>query len=126
MSERPENTQKLLSCLGLCVRAGKVTFGVPMICEALRKGGRNAPLIVLEAADTSENTHKKISDKCGYYKVRLIKLETDGAILASAIGKSSFVAAVAITDTQLCCLAEQYIRLVLFCLLCYRCCSLWL
>ena len=31
--------KKFLSSLGLCARAGKVIFGVPMICEAMKKGG---------------------------------------------------------------------------------------
>ena len=109
MSERPENTQKLLSCLGLCVRAGKVTFGVPMICEALRKGGRNAPLIVLEAADTSENTHKRLTDKCSFYGTRLVRIECTGEMLAKRLGKSGSLAAVAISDKSLCVMVEQYL-----------------
>ena len=98
--------KRLLSALGLCARARKITVGVPMICDALRHGGIN---LVFEACDTSENTHKKISDKCGYYKVRHIKLSSDSATLAAAIGKRSSVAAVAIGDAQLSVLAEKYI-----------------
>ena len=88
----------LLSTLGLCVRARRVIFGVPMICEALRHGGKDAPSLVLEAADTSENTHKKITDKCLFYGVEKIRIDADGGELASRIGKSSSLAAVAITD----------------------------
>ena len=65
MSEmRQGDERKVLSLLGLCVRAGKVIFGVPMICEAMRKGGAAKPCAVFEASDTSDNTHKRISDKC--------------------------------------------------------------
>ena len=110
MSERPENTQKLLSCLGLCVRAGKVIFGVPMICEALRKGGRSAPSIVFEAADTSENTHKRLSDKCAFYGVRRVRLDCTGEMLAERLGKSGSLAAVAVTDKSLCVMIEQYLK----------------
>ena len=98
--------KRLLSALGLCARARKITVGVPMICDALRKGGVR---LVFEASDTSENTHKRISDKCGYYKVRHIRLGSDSATLAAAIGKSSSIAAVAVEDAQLSALAEKYI-----------------
>ena len=40
-----KQTEKILSALGLCVRAGKVIFGVPMICDALKKGGANKPVL---------------------------------------------------------------------------------
>lgn len=103
------NEKKLLGALGLCARARKLIFGVPMICEAMRGGGKNYPLIILEAADTSDNTHKKIADKAAFYKVRTVRLNCDGATLASALGKTSSLAAVAITDEQMCRMAEKYI-----------------
>ena len=101
---------KLLSSLGICMRAGAVIAGVPLICTALKKGGAVAPKLVIEASDTSDNTHKRISDRCAYYGVRRVRLESDGTALAAAIGKSSSVAAVAVTDESLCRLAEKYIR----------------
>lgn len=87
---------RILGSLGLCSKAGKLIFGVPMIIEAMQKG-KNV-LLVLEAGDTSDNTHKKISDKCNFYQVEKIQLDIDGGALASAVGKSSTLAAVAITD----------------------------
>ena len=104
-----ENEKKLLCSLGLCARAGKVIFGVPMICEAMRRGGKGQPLLILEATDTSENTHKKIADKAAYYKVRTVRLECDGATLALALGKTSSLAAIAINDVQMCRMIEKYI-----------------
>ena len=101
--------QRLLGSLGLCARARKLIFGVPMICEAMRKGGKNTPVLIFEAADTSDNTHKKIADKAAYYKVRTVRLKCDGATLASALGKTSSLAAVAITDDQMCRMVEKYI-----------------
>lgn len=80
-----------------------------MICEAMKNGGKNAPLIIFEAADTSENTHKRIADKSAYYGVRTVRLNCDGATLASALGKTSSLAAVAITDEQMCKMVEKYI-----------------
>ena len=71
---RMKDDKKFLSALGLCVRAGKVIFGVPQVCEAMRKGGKNSPVTVFEASDTSENTRKRISDKCTYYNIKHMKL----------------------------------------------------
>ena len=101
--------KKILSALGLCVRAGKAVFGVPMICDAMRKGGEKSPVLVLSAADISDNTQKRITDKCGYYKVKHIKLGCGGETLAAALGKTSFLAAVAITDKNMSMMVEKYI-----------------
>ncbi len=102
--------KKLLSVLGLGAKSGGVIYGVPMICDALReKRGQRYPRLVFEAADTSDNTHKRISDKCTFYRVRLIKLGVGGAELGRALGKSSFLAAVALTNENLSALAERYI-----------------
>ena len=103
------DTEKVLSSLGLCVKAGKVIFGVPMICEAMKKGGKAFPVAVLEASDVSENTHKRISDRCAYYGVRLIKLSIGGEELALSLGKSAFIGAVAVTDKKLFSVVEKHI-----------------
>ena len=102
-------TEKLLSALGLCVRAGKVIFGVPMICDALKKGGTNKPVLIIEASDTSDGTHKKIADKSAFYQVRTVRIDCDGATLASALGKTASLAAVAIKDKDMCKIVEKYI-----------------
>ena len=101
---------KLLSSLGLCARARALVIGTPMVIESLRKGGADKPRLVLEASDTSENTHKKIADKCAYYKVRLVRLECNTTELSDAIGKKSSVAAVAICDENFCKLLEKHIQ----------------
>lgn len=88
--------KRILSSLGLCSKAGKLIFGVPMIIEAMQKKKRI--YLVLEAGDTSDNTHKKITDKCSFYGVEKIRLEADSGALSSAVGKSSSLAAIAITD----------------------------
>ena len=100
---------RLLSCLGLCVRAGKVIFGVPQIVEAMRRGGANAPVTVFEAADTSENTHKRITDKCKTYQTKHIRLAVDGATLAAALGKTASLGAVAVTDPRMSEMVEEHI-----------------
>ena len=104
-----ESTKKILSSLGLCAKAGKLIYGVPMICEALRKGGASKPALVIESSDTSDGTHKKIADKTAFYQVRLVRIDCDGATLASALGKTSLLAAVAIKDEKMCSIVEKYI-----------------
>lgn len=95
-----------ISSLGLCAKAGKLICGVPMITEAMQKGKR--VYLVLEASDTSDNTHKRISDKCDFYGVKKIQLDIDCGALGSAVGKSSVLAAVAITDESFCNMIGKY------------------
>lgn len=101
--------QKILLSLGLCARARALVFGVPMVCDSMRKSGKSFPLLVLEAADTSENTHKKLADKCSYYNIRHVRLSYTGEELAAAVGKGAFIGAVAVTDENFVKLIEKYI-----------------
>ena len=114
MSEKINITdeKKLLGALGLCARARKLIFGVPMICEALRRGGDGPIRIVFEASDTSENTKKRISDRCRYYNIMHVKLSSDGETLASAVGKSSAIGAVAVADENMCQLVKSYLTCI--------------
>ena len=88
--------KNFLGSLGLCAKAGKLIYGVPMIIEAMQKGKK--VYLVIEASDTSDNTHKRITDKCSFYGVETIKIDADCIELSSYVGKSSMLAAVAITD----------------------------
>lgn len=93
---------KWLSTLGLCARARGLIIGTPMVCDALRapaKGQR--VLAVLEASDTSDNTHGRLASKCAYYGVPLYRVPATTATLARAIGKSAATAAVGITHEGL-------------------------
>ena len=101
MSGPQGNEEKLLSTLGLCARARKLVTGTPMICEALRKGGKAPVLAVVEAADTSANTHERLLSKCTYYRVSHYRITADAASLAHAVGKTGAVAAVGVTDESL-------------------------
>lgn len=92
---------KLLSTLGLCARARQLVTGTPMVCEAMRSR-KPAVLAVLEAADTSDNTHNKLVSKCTYYQIPLYRLTADTARLAHAVGKTGAVAAVGVTDENFC------------------------
>ena len=99
-----DGEKKLLSMLGLAARARALVFGTPMICDSLQKskGKGKRILLVLEASDTSDNTHKRITDKCRFYGVRHYRLVSGGETLSHAVGKSGMLSAVALTDTQLC------------------------
>lgn len=91
-----EREKKLLSTAGLAARARKALIGTELIVEGIRRG---AVVLVLEAGDTSENTHKKLSDKAAFYGVRSVRLTSDGEALAHAFGKKDGrIAAVGITD----------------------------
>ena len=92
---------KTLNALGLCARARKLIFGSPMICEALR-AKKNKPLLVLCANDSSENTAKRLRDRCAFYEVRMETLECNGEALAKAVGKTGKLSAVAVSDENLC------------------------
>lgn len=100
--------ERILGSLGLCAKAGKLIFGVPMTVEAMQK--RKPVYIVLEASDTSANTHKRICDKCAFYGIKTVRLDIDGAALASAVGKSGVLAAVAIADEGFYKMASKYLE----------------
>lgn len=105
--------KNLLGIIGMCRGAGKAVIGTPMICEYLGKrmrgktknvpdGAEDIPeILVIEASDTSENTHKRLTDKCLYYNVKHVRIRSTCEILGKAVGKGT-VAAVAVTDRNFC------------------------
>ncbi len=96
--EKQEKTQteRALGLMGLAVRAGKVVFGTPMVCDAMRAGKKLH--LVVEACDTSDNTHKRIADRSAYYGIKHMRVNVKTGELAHALGKSGDLATVAITD----------------------------
>lgn len=103
------NEKKLLMTLGLGARAGALISGTELVCEALRSE-KKKPLLVIEASDTSENTHKRLNDKCTFYSVRIERIGVSAAELGHAIGKSSSSAAVGVTDAGICRAIEKKLR----------------
>ncbi|MDD3278748.1 MAG: ribosomal L7Ae/L30e/S12e/Gadd45 family protein [Lachnospiraceae bacterium] len=88
--------KKVLSFLGLTMKAGKLSSGEYQVENAV-KGGKAALVII--ALDASENTKKKFQNMCEYYQVPIYffgKMEEIGA----AIGKT-FRASLAVTDENL-------------------------
>ncbi len=92
--------KKLLTTLGLCAKARKLIYGTEQICEAM-KAGKGVCMIV-EASNTSDNTHKRLTDRAAYYGVRLVKIEADTEMLGASVGKRSALSSVGITDEGLC------------------------
>ena len=97
--ERKPQTERVLGLLGLAVRAGKVIFGTPMVCDAMRAGKKL--YLVAEAENTSDNTHKRIGDRCTFYGVRHVRIDVSTDAFAHALGKSGDLAVVAVTDQGL-------------------------
>ena len=95
-------TAKALRLLGLAAKAGKLTVGTDLVCAALARGGEHAPRLAVEAGDSSNNTHKRVTDRCAYYGVRALRLSAAAAELAHAIGKrDAAVAVVGVSDPHL-------------------------
>ena len=74
--------------------------GAHLLEEFIRSGGKARA--VFAAGDNSENTNKRLRDKCATYAVPLYPLPANGEDLARALGKSAKTAAVAVTDEHLC------------------------
>ena len=99
--------KQLLFSLGLCAKAGKLIYGVPMICEAM--GSKKQPVLVLAAVDNAKNSAKRLADKCSFYGVTLCQSGVEGDVLAHAVGKTARLAAVGITDPNLAALVAKNI-----------------
>ncbi|ALS78289.1 MULTISPECIES: YlxQ family RNA-binding protein [Planococcus] len=88
------NKQKILQLLGLATRARMTISGEEMSVSEVRKG--KAKLVII-SEDASDNTHKKLHDKC---KSNGVELRVFGSRyeLGHAIGKEERVV-IAITDS---------------------------
>lgn len=87
------NKNKILSLLGLAMKAGKVASGEFMTEKAVKTG---KGYLAVVAEDASDNTKKKFSNMCDFYEVPLIELGTKEE-LGRCIGKE-FRASLAVTD----------------------------
>lgn len=80
MTEQIEN--QVISFLGLCMRAGRITSGQEACVDLARQ--EEAALVLMDAA-ASENTRKRITDACHSHDVPLYEI-SEGE-LGCAIGK---------------------------------------
>ena len=92
-----KNLKQLLFSIGLARKAGKLISGTDFVCDGIRK---KKIFLVICSEDVSDNTKKKISDCCTYYKTVLHFADVSKETLGSIIGKS-FSACVGITDKNL-------------------------
>ena len=95
--------EKLLGMLGLCIRARRAVCGTVNVCEALKAGKVK---LVVAASDNSAATEKRLFDRAGFYKVKIIKTNLTSAEIGAATGKS-LVAAMAINDESMAQAVEQ-------------------
>ena len=91
---------QLSKYLGLCAASKGAVCGSELALSAVRKNPAKVCLMLL-ASDASARTEKQITDKCAFYKVKLIKSKLTMEELSDALGKSSLVAACAITNRGL-------------------------
>lgn len=75
--------KKILSMLGLALKAGKLVSGEFSTEKAIKSG--NAYLVII-SEDASKNTVKKFTNSCAYYKVPILAISTKER-LGCAIGK---------------------------------------
>jgi len=68
--------QKISSNLGLAKKAGRTVLGTDQICDAL-KNKRKSVAAVFMASGVSENTKKRLSDRCAFYQCPLHFLDMD-------------------------------------------------
>lgn len=95
--------ERLLGMLGLCIRARRAVCGTVNVCEALKAGKVK---LVVTASDNSAATEKRLFDRAGFYKVKIIKTTLTSAEIGAATGKS-LVAAMAINDESMALAVEK-------------------
>lgn len=96
---------KVLSFLGLSMKAGKLLSGEFSVEQAVKA---NKAFIVIVAEDASENTKKLFKDKCTFYNIPEYEYGTKEQ-LGRAIGKE-IRASVAVTDSGLANKIEQELK----------------
>lgn len=95
---------QLLRMIGIVKKAGSLIVGYPQIYEYIKKGKNTAreEFLVIEAQDTSDNTHKKICNKCEFYNIATVRINSTCIELGAALGKSA-VSCVAVKGKDMCC-----------------------
>ena len=90
------NQSKIMSLIGLAMKAGKIASGEFSVEKAVKTGKAR---LVIVAEDSSNNTKKNFSNMCSYYEVPYYFLGSK-IELGNAIGKE-FRASIAILDENL-------------------------
>ncbi len=85
------NEQRLLGFLGLCKKAGKLTFGFDLTVEAMQKGTADS---VLLSGDCSERTARNIKRIAGETGTEILILPLTMDEIGYAVAKRAGVLAV--------------------------------
>ena len=89
------SNSKFLAMLGLAKRSGSATIGTDLVTKSLPRGKIK---LVVYANNSSDNTEKKITDKCKYYGVNCIKAPFSSEELAHAVGSQATVCVIGIAN----------------------------
>ena len=90
------NEHKVLSFIGICMKAGKLVSGEYSVEKAV-KGGQAGVVVV--AADASANSKKQYTNMCTFYKVPLYFFSSK-EVLGQALGKE-YRASLAVLDDNM-------------------------
>ena len=82
---------RLLSLLGVCRRAGKITIGCDPVIESVKKGESS---LVIFAKNTSENTRKTVLSAVAQSEVEVLNLDYDKEDISVSLGKLCAVASI--------------------------------
>ncbi len=91
--------REALSALGLAKKAGKLTVGTPLVCKAI--SSKHPPALTVLSAHASDNTKKRLYDKCEFYNVPIYELDADTEEISAALGGEARVAVCAIGEQGL-------------------------
>jgi len=89
------NKNRAENILGLAKKAGAIISGTELVIESVRK---KRACRVFVCSDASPGTLKKLSDKAGYYKIPVTKLDLTMSELSHCIGLTRLTAAVSLTN----------------------------
>lgn len=86
---------KLRGLLGMAKKAGRLTCGTELVCDAVRAGKIT---LVLMANDVSANTRKRLANCAACYHIDCLTLPFDRDVLRQTVGAASLTAAVGLSD----------------------------
>lgn len=96
---------RFLEALGLCKKAGKLSFGFETVKLAAQKG---EALIVFSSSDLSKKTQKELEFVCENTETEHIITEYDMKTLGQSIGKMTGI--IAVTDMGFAKMLKQKLR----------------
>ena len=84
--------------LGFAMRAGKVVIGAEQVISRLKDNSKSAVRLVLLSVGASEQTKKRLTYKCEFYKKEIREINIQTEELGRLLGKLYAPAVIAITD----------------------------